>query len=92
MFLDKVGVGNLIETFRNSETAAKTNQILLWVMLMQFERSLKNKTSKVLLDDNGLFKAVLGLLDGNAAIVKGRVYLFIYFVLAFNLKKSLALL
>ena len=35
MFLDKVGLANLSETFKNPETAAKTSQILLWVILMQ---------------------------------------------------------
>ena len=61
-------------------------------MLMQFEASVKNKVSKGLLEDSGLLQAVLGMLDCNASIVKGRIYLFIYFVLSANLKKSIALL
>jgi hypothetical protein len=36
MFFDKVGINNLIETFKNPETSNKTQQILLWILLMQF--------------------------------------------------------
>ena len=56
MFLDKVGISNIIETFKNSETSSKTQQILLWTMLMQFENSMKSKVSKAILDDNALLR------------------------------------
>ena len=59
---------------------------------MQCEFSPKSKVTKTLLEDNALFSAALGLLDSNASIVKGRVYLFINFVLSGNLKKSIILL
>lgn len=36
MFLDKVGLTNVIDTFKNSETSNKTQQIILWTLLMQF--------------------------------------------------------
>ena len=73
MFLDKVGIGNIIDAFRSSETSSKTQQILLWIMLMQCEFNPKSKVTKALLEDNVLFVAVLGLLDSNVSIVKGRV-------------------
>ena len=59
---------------------------------MQFESSLKSKVSKTLLDDHSLFQAILRMLDCNGSVVKGRIYLFIYFVLNFSLKKSISLL
>ena len=92
MFLDKVGLTNLSEAFRNPETAAKTSQILLWIILMQCERSLKNKISKAILDDSALLNSILSLLENSSSVVKGRIYLFIYFLLCSNLKKSLLLL
>ena len=46
----------------------------------------------MILDDNVLFRTVIAMLDCNSSIVKGRIYLFIYFVLTSNLKKSISLL
>lgn len=92
MFLDKVGLQNLTDCFKNTETAAKTHQILLWIILVQCERSLKNKISKMILDDGPLLQSIFSLLDNSASVVKGRIYLFIYFMLNYNLKKSLLLL
>ena len=50
-FLDKVGIKNLVECFMSSETSSKTQQILLWILLGQCEKSLKNKLTKSLLED-----------------------------------------
>jgi hypothetical protein len=50
MFLDKVGLNNLVSTFRNPETSNKTQQIILWILLMQFEKSLKGKLSRSILE------------------------------------------
>lgn len=35
IFIDKIGINNLVETFKNSETSSKTIQILLWILLVQ---------------------------------------------------------
>ena len=92
MFLDKIGLENMIETFTNPETSPKTNQILLWTLLVQFDKSPKSKLTKALLDNSALYHAVLSILDLNSAVVKGRIYLFVYFLIYHNLRKSLSLL
>lgn len=92
MFLDKVGINNIIEVFKNSETSSKTIQILLWIFLVQCEKSPKSKLTKSFLEDENLFRAILSLLEMNSSVVKGRVYLYIYFLLAQNFKKCILLL
>jgi len=44
------------------------------------------------LDDSVLLQSILSLLDNGSAVIKGRIYLFIYFLLCYNIKKSLLLL
>ena len=92
MFLDKVGASNIVAAFRNPETSPKTNQILLWAILSHLEKSPKSKLSRALMDDGALVGAALGLLELNSSVVRGRVYLFIYFLLYHNLRRSSLLL
>lgn len=92
MFLDKVGLHNLVATFRNPETSNKTQQIMLWVLLVQFEKNFKSKLTRSILEDDSLFHSILSLLEINSSVVKGRAYLYIYFVLNHSFKKCLYLL
>ena len=82
----------MIEVLRSPETSNKTQQILLWVLLMQFEKSPKSKLTKTLLEDEGLWGAVLSLLDINSSVVKGRIYLLVYYLITSNLRRSISLL
>jgi len=49
-------------------------------MLMQFEKSPKSKITKSLLEDQALFHSVLSMLDVTSSVVKGRIYLFVYYL------------
>lgn len=59
---------------------------------MQFDKSPKSKLTKALMEDEALLQAIISLLDVNSSVVKGRIYLYIYFIINSNLKKSITLL
>lgn len=44
------------------------------------------------MEDEALLQSIISLLDVNSSVVKGRIYLYIYFIINSNLKKSLTLL
>jgi hypothetical protein len=51
MFFERVGIPSIIDAFNNPDTSSKTHQILLWVLLMQFEKSPKSKLTKSIAED-----------------------------------------
>lgn len=92
-FLEKIGVANMLESVRSNEINTKTLQILLWILLLQFNKSKSSKISKMYLDDENLFRAFLSKLDHiSSPIVRGRIYLYINFYLESDGKRSLYLL
>lgn len=64
----------------------------MWVLLMQFDKSPKSKLTKAIMEDEVLLQSIISLLDVNSSVVKGRIYLYIYFIINSNLKKSITLL
>lgn len=92
MFFERVGLPSIIDSLNNPDTSSKTQQILLWVLLVQFEKSPKSKLTKAIAEDEALLMAVLSLLEVSSSVVKGRVFLYIYFMLEGGLKRSLTLL
>jgi serine/threonine-protein kinase ULK4 len=92
MFFERVGLPSIIDALNSPDTSSKTQQILLWILLVQFDKSPKSKLTKAIAEDETLLIAVLSLLEVSSSVVKGRVFLYIYFVLEGGLKRSLTLL
>lgn len=59
---------------------------------MQFDKSPKSKLTKAIMEDEALLQSIISLLDVNSSVVKGRIYLYIYFIINSNLRKSITLL
>jgi hypothetical protein len=79
----------LIESFQDPEVSSKTVQILLWIILQQFSKNPKSKHTRTLIESKELIRSVLGLMDNSnsGSVIKGRVYLFIYFFLSSEFRK-----
>lgn len=91
--LEKLGVANMIEAIKCNELSSKSLQILLWLMISQFAKSKSSKISKMYLDDEALFRAILGKLEKTtSSVAKGRIYLYVSFYLEQEPKKCLILL
>lgn len=83
----------MIESVKSNEINTKTLQILLWILLIQLNKSKTSKISKMYLEDENLFRAFLTKLDHiSSPIVRGRIYLYINFYLESDGKRSLYLL
>lgn len=93
ILLEKLGVNNMLEAIKNPDCSPKTLQILLWVLLSQFNKSRTSKISKMYLDDENLFKAILNKLDVIASsTARGRIYLYISLYLEGDPRRSILLL
>ena len=77
----------MIEVFNDPESSSKTVQIILWIFLMQFTKSPKSKITRAILESKEMILAVLSMIESGSSVVKGRVYLFIYFLLNSDFKK-----
>lgn len=54
-------------------------------------KSPNSKLTKSIYEDEALMRGVFGLLEVNSPIVRGRVFLFTYFLLQYNIKKCIYL-
>ena len=54
---------------------------------MQFSKNPKSKLTRTILESKELTRAVLSMIESGSSVVKGRVYLFIYFLLSQDFKK-----
>lgn len=82
---------SIVDAFRSQESNPKTIQLLLWIYTTQMNKSPSSKLTKSIYEDETLIKGVLGLLEVNSPVVRGRVYIFIHFFLQYSIKKCIYL-